>query len=225
MFEKAMGVNQCIDSPRAMCFLILGYYFYNLANNSDSNLNMIRSLADSLVSMFKENVTDDWKWFEQYLTYDNSKFPEALFYAYIGTKDEEYLKVADDSLKFLTSICFEKDIFVPIGQRGWYVKNSKRAYFDQQPIEASSMVEALLVANKITKNEEYKTRALKVFYWFLGRNALSQTLYNEYTGGCYDGLGESSININQGAESTLSYLLARLAIEEAMPLKNYAKQA
>lgn len=225
LFEKSMGVNQCINSPRAMCFLILGYHFYNLADSSDSNINMIRSLADSLVSMFKENITEDWKWFEQYLTYDNSKFPEALFYAYLSTKDDEYLKVAEESIKFLTSVCFEKDVFAPIGQRGWYVRNSKRAYFDQQPIEASSMVEALLLAGRITGDEKYSAKALRVFYWFLGKNVLGQALYNEYTGGCYDGLGESSININQGAESTLSYLLARLAIEEAMPVRNYIKHS
>ncbi|HEY5498638.1 MAG TPA: hypothetical protein VIK19_09895 [Syntrophales bacterium] len=100
-----------------------------------------------------------------------------------------------------------------IGQDGWYFRDGKRAYYDQQPEDAASATEALITAYEITSNEIYKERAKIAFEWFLGKNHLNQMLYDEATGGCYDGLGRESINFNQGAESTVSYLLARLAME------------
>ncbi|MDO8460121.1 MAG: glycosyltransferase [Nanoarchaeota archaeon] len=214
MFDKALGISQHISSPRAICFSLLGYHFYNDTYSTETSKSLIVSLSNNLVSLFKENTIDDWKWFENSLTYNNSKFPEALFYAYLTTKDKTYLDVALKSLDFLVSTCFENDLFIPIGQKGWYLRGNKRAYFDQQPLEASSMVETLLVAYKVTNNSEYLDKAKKAFHWFLGKNTLKQVLYNESTGGCYDGLGEYSININQGAESTVSYLLARISLEE-----------
>ena len=100
-----------------------------------------------------------------------------------------------------------------VGQAGGFKKGGERAYFDQQPIDVGSMVQALVVAYNITGKEIYKDYAFKSFNWFLGKNALNQIMYDDYTGGCYDGIGQNCININQGAESTISYLLARLSIE------------
>ena len=103
-------------------------------------------------------------------------------------------------------------MFVPIGQDGWYKKDGKRAYFDQQPVDVAYMVQTLILAYKITKDEKYKKKALNCFQWFLGKNMLKQVVYNEQTGGCHDGIGKNAINLNQGAESTLSYLIARLSL-------------
>lgn len=214
LFDRSFGVNQCISSPRAMCFMLIGYYYLHQAHHTEQIKNLISELARSLRDLYFENSTKDWHWFEKYLTYDNSKFSEALFYAYLSTGNEEYLTIAQESLNFLISVCFQKDIFCPIGQRGWYSKEGRRAYFDQQPLEAGSMVQALAIAHHITKHEEYFTKAMKAFSWFLGRNMINHALYNRVTGGCYDGLGETTININQGAESTISYLLARLTLED-----------
>ena len=172
----------------------------------------IEKFSDHLVSLYKNNSHEGWRWFEPYLTYANSKLPEALFYSYLSTGKGEYLHVAQESLSFLISKTFNKNIFTPIGQNGWYIEGQERAYFDQQPIDAAYTVQTLLLAYKITGNKRYKRLALNSFLWFLGKNSLNQIIYNEKSGGCYDGVGQQAINLNQGAESTLSYLIARLSL-------------
>jgi len=111
-------------------------------------------------------------------------------------------------------IFIEGKLFL-IGQNGWCKKNGKRAFYDQQPIEASSLVHTFLTAYSITNNKEYYEKAIVSFNWFFGKNHLNQIVYDETTGGCFDGLGEQALNLNQGAESTLAYLTARLFIEES----------
>ena len=211
IFKKGLTPMSNFTSPRAIAFIIIGLSEYNSKKPSQENLNHIKNLAERLISHYKDNSTNEWKWFERYLTYSNSKLSEAMFRAYQETNNEKYLEIAEESLNFLNSITFEENIFVPIGQHGWYLKDGKRAYFDQQPVDVASMVQTLITANKITNKDKYMDLALNTFEWFLGKNSLKQIVYNENTGGCYDGLGEHSININQGAESTVSYLLARLA--------------
>ena len=212
LFLEALSASSIMESPRAMAFTISGSYFYNKNKNSQLITKNIKKLADVLVSHYKHNAHKDWQWFEPYLTYSNSKLPEALFYAYQATQESEYLEIASQSLDFLISKTFNKETFVPIGQKGWYAKDKERAYFDQQPIEAGYTVQTLIEAYKLTQNEKYRDDALNAFKWFLGNNMLEQTIYNESTGGCHDGLGESAINLNQGAEATISYLLARLTL-------------
>lgn len=210
IFVKALKLTRDLKFPRSIAFTIIGLYFYNKANPSARNINKIKKLADHLVSFYKTHSSDKWKWFEEKLTYSNSKLPEALFYAYLTTKNKKYFKIAESSLDFLSSATIENNMFIPIGNKGWYSKNGQKAYFDQQPVDAASMVQTLVLANKITKKEEYIKDAHKVFQWFLGNNSLNQMVYDESTGGCKDGVNESSINVNQGAESTVSYLMARL---------------
>jgi hypothetical protein len=176
-------------------------------------------LSDKLVNNYKKQTenssTKDWLWFENCFTYSNYKLPEGLFRAHKLTGDKKYLAVAKESIKFLIGVTFEKkDYFSPIGQDGWYFRNGKRAYFDQQPEDTSSAVEALVLAHQITRQDSYKQKAEVAFQWFLGKNHLNQMVYDEATGGCYDGLGKYSLNFNQGAESTVSYFMARLAIEK-----------
>lgn len=213
IFRKAIPIIKNIKSPRAIAFIMLGLYFYRQVYPSQYK-SIFKKLADTQINLFLKIASKDWLWFENFFTYSNSKLPESLFYAYLITGSKIYLDIAEKSLKFLMGIAFEKEYFSPIGQKGWYFRFKKRAYFDQQPEETSSMVQTLVLAYQITKKKVYKKRALQAFQWFLGKNHLNQMVYNEATGGCYDGLGEYSLNINQGAESTISYLLARLAIEE-----------
>ena len=104
---------------------------------------------------------------------------------------------------------------VLIGHNGWYRKDGKRAFYDQQPVEASALVRAFLAAQMATGNGNYYDDALLSFNWFLGKNSINQVVYDDVSGGCFDGLNPTEINLNQGAESTISYLLARLSLEEA----------
>lgn len=210
IFSKAVNAAAEINSPRAISFTIQGLCSYNEVIGLSEIKEKICSFADKLVSLYEANSKDNWNWFEGYLTYGNSKLSEAMFHAYAATLKEKYLDVAKESLNFLMSETFKDNIFVPIGQKGWYEKGGQRQFYDQQPIEAAYMIEALILAYKTTKEEEYRQKAFQTFKWFTGENTLKQVVYNETTGGCHDGLGEQTININQGAESTLAYLLARL---------------
>ncbi len=214
MFRKAIPAVQKLTSPRAIAFAMLGLFYYTRVKPSASTNKLLRQLAGRQITGYLEAAGKDWLWFEQSLTYSNSKLPESLLYAYLATKEKSYLQIAEKSLHFLLDITFEKGYFSPIGQNGWYLRNGKRAYFDQQPEDASSMVQTLAAAWHATGNPKYRKLALDTFQWFLGKNHLNQIVYDEVTGGCYDGLGQHTLNLNQGAESTISYLLARLAIEE-----------
>ncbi|MBS3168718.1 glycosyltransferase [Candidatus Woesearchaeota archaeon] len=209
---KSIKVIEKMKSPRAVAFSILGLTLYYNERKSEENLKTIKKLSDYLLELYSSNSNDKWQWFEKYLTYGNSKLAEALFYTFSITKEEKYLDIAIKSLNFLISKTFENGMFVPIGQNGWYHEGKERAYFDQQPIEAAYMVQTLIKAYKLTNDPKYKKYSLIAFNWFLGKNSLNQVLYDEITGGCYDGLGENTININQGAESTVSFLLARLSL-------------
>jgi glycosyltransferase involved in cell wall biosynthesis len=212
IFLETLPAASIMRSPRAIAFTIAGLFNYNKTRKSDYIKQNIKKLADILVSHYKTNSKEDWQWFEPYLTYSNSKLPEALLYTYQVTKEPHYLEIALKTLDFLISKTFRDETFIPIGQRGWYLQNQERSYFDQQPIDAGYTVQTLITAFKITKQEKYKSHSINAFQWFLGKNLINQTIYNEQTGGCHDGLGESSINLNQGAESTISYLMARLTL-------------
>jgi rhamnogalacturonyl hydrolase YesR len=217
MFRKGTPPVRNFTSPRAIAFATLGLSLYALSKPTAPTTRyraLIEKLADKQMHSFKETAGKDWLWFEEELTYSNSKLPESLFYAYLVTKKKSYLEIAEKSLNFLLKTTFEKGYFSAIGQNGWYLHHGKRAYFDQQPEDASSMVQTLTVAWHATKKSRYRKLAFDTFQWFLGKNHLNQMVYDESTGGCYDGLGQHTLNLNQGAESTLSYLLARLAVEE-----------
>jgi len=214
LFSKSKKQIEFLKSHRAKAFAIIGLCYKYKRYPVEADLIKIRKLSNSLVESYKECALHGWQWFEDVLTYANSKIPEALFVAYSITKNEKYLEVAERTLQFLTKIIFDEDELSPIGQNGWFSKEGKRALFDQQPIEAASMVLAYLTAYNVTKDKYYHERAVLAFNWFLGKNHLNQMLYDEATGGCFDGLGKYSLNLNQGAESTISYLMARLMLEE-----------
>lgn len=218
ILDKSLKWANGLISLRAMAFTILGLSYVGEKGMNAKMKYTFTKLADCLVEKFTEinkNTDSAWPWFENCLTYSNYKLPEALFRAYDITKDEKYINVATKSIIFLNKVTFEKNYISPIGQDGWYFYGQKRAYFDQQPEDSASAVEALVTAYKITKSEDYLNKAKLAFEWFLGKNHLNQMVYDEATGGCYDGLGQYSLNFNQGAESTISYLLARLTIEKA----------
>src|SRR3989338_2513693 len=214
IFDNASKSVNSINSIRAKAFSIIGLCNYYKEYKHKDIIDKVRALADSLIRSYKANSSQNWKWFEPKLTYSNSKLPEALFLAYLTTKNNEYLTIAEESLDFLSKVLTIDGKLVPIGNKGWYYQGGKREVYDQQPIDASSMVQTCLLAYKVTKKKVYCSNAVLAFNWFLGKNSLNQMMYDETTGGCFDGLCVNSINLNQGAESTISYLLARLSLEE-----------
>ena len=171
--------------------------------------------ADSLVAAYEKTFSADWHWFENILAYDNAIFPEALFVAAMSLSEKKYLKIAERTCDFLLETIYNGKHFSFIGNNGWYVKGRSKAMFDQQPIEAASTVTMLAAAFGATCNRKYLHLQRKAFDWYLGENDLHTAVYNFRTKGCCDALGAGGVNINQGAESMISFLLAILAVIES----------
>ncbi len=202
--------------PRGMAYSILGMcdYLKKFPGASDIK-RQLELTADGLVTQYEENNYPDWQWFEEMLTYDNAVLPHALFVAGLTSENKKYLAIAEKTCEFLLENTFNGEYFSFIGCKGWYERGGTKATFDQQPIEAASTVMMLRAAYDATQNEKFLTLQRKAFDWFLGQNELRIPLYDFRTKGCNDGLLSDGVNINQGAESTLSFLLSLLAIVES----------
>ncbi len=187
--------------------------YYQVYQHNDVKTN-IEKLADSILQHYKDEAKSDWQWFEPWLTYDNARLPQALFQAYNALGKKNYLDVAKESLDFIIKTQVVNDVFVPVGNDGWYKRGGNRPFYDQQPLEADALVEAAVEGFYATKNKKYLQIANTAFEWYLGRNSRKVIMYNKETGGCFDGLAPEKTNMNQGAESSISYLLARLKLEE-----------
>ncbi len=225
LFLNQLAHHKRITSPRAAALFIKAFSVWLSASKgssesaADMNLELkshITFYADFLMSILKDNETSDWVWFEDAMTYSNAVLPEALFMAHVHTGYEHYLAAGKRTLNFLLSNSLEDNVCMPIGQAGWFKRGGVKEQFDQQPEEVTALVLALCTAGAITKEEKYYKQMKCIFTWFLGNNLLNQVIYSHATGGCYDGLGDQHINLNQGAESTVSYLLARLAMERGV---------
>lgn len=211
-FNKAVSILPKLTSPRAWAFGIVGIHAYLIRFSGDSNIRRIREeLAYKLYDLYLENASDNWQWIEEIITYDNGKIPEALLMSGQWIQNGDMVDAGIKMLEWLIKIQTNKNNgFSPIGNKGWYHKDGEKAIFDQQPIEAQSICEACVEAYKVTQNKKWISEARKCSEWFLGNNDINISLYDYKTGGCYDGLGYNGININQGAESTLAWLLTLL---------------
>lgn len=212
IFEKSFQTGIKFKHVRSTSFYLKALYFYSLLKKDGKIQDEIKQYADILVEKYKKHSTRDWFWFENILTYSNGLVPQALALVYLATGDKLYLKIAKEAADFLIKNTFHDGMCIPIGQNGWLQKGKEKQYFDQQPEEATSLVEMLKTLYEITKRKKYKKLMRKSFGWFLGENTLEQLVCDFGSGGCYDGVGEKEINLNQGAESTISYLIARLTV-------------
>lgn len=212
MFQKSLGLTKNIYSTRAMAFIIKGLYYYNRRIKDADTLIYIKLFADRLVQMYRHEADAEWRWFEGYLTYANSVLPEALLLCYTITNDEVYKDIAKEAFDFLLSQTFDDNAIRIISNQSWLQKGGKRAQYGEQPIDVAYTILALRKFHDIFKEEEYLNKMEMAFNWFLGNNHLQQSVYNPCTGGCFDGLEQHNVNLNQGAESTVSYLMARLTI-------------
>ena len=217
IFLKAYRNIEKLDSIRGIANSIVGvcqFIKYNYPD--DLKTNLVVKLADKMVSMYEDNCRDDWSWFEPVMTYDNAILPLALLNAYEVTNDEKYLTVAFESMQFLESKVFYKNILRPVGNQGWLQRGGAPAQFDQQGIDAMAMVLFYSQAFRITREYVYVNKMNKCYQWFLGKNDLKISLYDPTSGGCADGLHVEGINLNQGAESTLSYLISHVVFVTAL---------
>jgi len=213
LFEIASPAVTTFTSPRAWAFALLGIEEYLNSFPGDRNALGISSvLATRLVELYRSNLSPEWNWFEDVVAYSNARLAQAVLAAGRRRADHELVSVGLAALDWLCEIqrCTEQSHFVPIGSLGFYRKGGEQARFDQQPIEAGGTVSACLEAYRTTGDDRWRKEAWSAFNWFLGGNDLQIALYDPGTGGCRDGLHPERVNENQGAESTLAFLMAQV---------------
>ncbi|MDD5072580.1 MAG: glycosyltransferase family 4 protein [Candidatus Omnitrophica bacterium] len=216
LFEKALAPSVSFTSPRAWAFILLGIHEYLQRFHGDRLArNCLQTLAARLHDLYKANSDAEWRWFESSLTYCDAKLPHALLLSGHDLDNEEMLRSGVESLSWLTKVqTSSRGHFQPVGTDGEYIRGGVKPVFDQQPVEAYATVSACLDAYRVTKDKMWYEEALNVFQWFLGSNDLGISLYDPVTGGCCDGLHINRVNRNQGAESTLSFLLSLTEMTE-----------
>lgn len=210
LFNQIIPSVTELTSPRAWAFCLLGINEYFRRMSGDTIANQVRdTLTNRLLLLYDAVAEDKWFWFEKTLTYDNAVIPRALIVSGRWTENEKVFNTGLKSLRWLlTTHTSEGGYFRPIGSNGFYVKDGNRAKFDQQPIEAYSMLSACLEALRATDDMFWMDSARMIFEWFLGRNDLGISLFDTKTNGCHDALHVDRINQNQGGESTLAFLLS-----------------
>jgi glycosyltransferase involved in cell wall biosynthesis len=217
LFEQALPVAAEFASPRAWAFTLIGIDEYLRRFSGDRRASQIRdSLTTRLMQSYADTAADDWHWFEEVVSYANAKLPHALILSGRCLNAAPMLETGLKALRWLVKVqTTTGGAFRPIGSNGFYRRGQERAQFDQQPIEAQATVSACIEAYHATGDMFWVAEARRAFEWFLGRNDLGLALYDAGTGGCRDGLHVDRLSQNQGAESTLAFLLA-LAEERAL---------
>ncbi len=217
LFDRALPAVPSFTSPRAWTFSLLGIHEY-LREFPEKEVVLVarETLTSKLVKLWSRCASDDWPWFENSATYDNARLSQALILSGNAMPNPMALDIGLKSLRWLASIQkTQGGHFRPIGSNGFYLKNGARADFDQQPVEAQAMVSACLDAYRVTRDEFWFREAKRAFEWFLGRNDLGVPLYDSTTGGCSDGLHADRVSANQGAESSLAFLLSLAEMNHA----------
>ena len=195
---------------------MIGISYYLKSNPSDDSMTeRLRNLANVLIAHYHANETPDWKWFESLLAYDNGILPLALLHSAEILNDHKITKIAIASMNFLTAHTLKDNYLSIIGNENWFEREGERSVFAQQPIDAMAMVLMYHQAFHLTKDKEYLSKLYTSFLWFLGENDLRMSLYDFETKGCCDGFESYGVNRNQGAESSLAYLISHLTVLQA----------
>ncbi|WP_199119470.1 glycosyltransferase family 4 protein [Pedobacter sp. ASV28] len=220
LFLKSVPHFSQLQHLRGVTNTIIGLYHYLVINpHHVEMMTEMQQLVDPLVKAYENNSNKQWQWFEQQLTYDNALLPLALLCHYQITKEEKSFTIAKKTLDFLTEKTLGKGYLNPVGNNGWLKKNEPMALYDQQAIETMAMVLVYFKAYEITKELKYMHHLYQSYQWFLGENSLNLPLYDHETKGCADGLQALGVNRNQGAESTLAYLISHLVVFKALEIE------
>lgn len=216
LFFNAAPNFEKLNSIRSIANSMIGICYYLKTNPADDSMTeRLRNMAHKLINQFEENQSDDWQWFESLLAYDNGILPLALLHSVEILNEEKVLEVALKSMQFLTEHTLKENYLSIIGNEKWYKKDGERSVFAQQPIDAMAMVLMYHQAFRVTKDKEYLNKLYTSFLWFLGENDLRLSLYDFETKGCCDGFESYGVNRNQGAESSLAYLISHLTVLQA----------
>lgn len=211
IFHRALMHMDKLLYARGFANCIFGLYHYSRRfPDQERFTGLISQLADMLCHRFEQHKRDHWHWFEDALTYDNGLIPAALYKAYELSRNSKHLEIAEKSRNFLESKCYTNNWLSLVGNHRWLRFDSTYELFAQQPIDAMAMIQMYVCAYEATHEQKHKKMALTCFNWFFGENDLGIAIYDHDTGGCNDGIEPTNINRNQGAESTLAYLISRL---------------
>ena len=210
-----------LQYPRSLAYALIGCsnLIHSFPEYSRPSYELARRFGESLTNLYLRNHTAQWRWFEDRLTYCNAVLPHALFACCSLKPDPKFLNAAQDSLLFLGDRLFSRGYLNVVGNRGWWVRGGAMPLFDQQPVDACSLVLACRAAYEVTGRDEFRQMGKTAYSWYYGKNILEIPLYNQESGGCHDALTSEGLNANQGAEAVLSLLLSAQAISkfEAKP--------
>jgi glycosyltransferase involved in cell wall biosynthesis len=211
LFEQALPACQRSSYPRSWAFALLGIHEYLRRFQGDRLVHQLRAeLMGRLLELYGSTASDDWPWCEEVVTYCNARIPHALIVSGRACGEAAAVDLGLRSLQWLVEIQrTAAGHFRPIGCQGFYPRGGAPAEFDQQPIEAHAMISGCVEAYRCTHDEGWLTAARDIFGWFFGQNHLGLMICDTTTGGCCDGLHPDRLNQNQGAESTLAYLLSQ----------------
>jgi len=216
IFFNAAPNFEKLTSIRGIANTMIGISYYLKSNPADDSMTeRLRNLANVLLKHYRENQSAGWNWFESLLAYDNGILPLALLHSAEILNDDKITQTAIDSMNFLTEHTLKDNYLSVIGNEKWYKKEGERSVFAQQPIDAMAMVLMYHQAFHVTNDKDYLNKLYTSFLWFLGENDLRMSLYDFETKGCCDGFESYGVNRNQGAESSLAYLISHLTVLQA----------
>lgn len=219
LFGKGLNSLEWLHHARSQAYAIIGLSHACRSSLADVELpyyhDALRMLAGALRERYASTHAPAWEWFENTMTYDNARLSEAMLRAGTALQDSELTAIGLRTLAFYTRTTIQNGIFVPIGNEGWYPRGGQRARYSQQPLEAVSLVDAALAAYESTSDPEFLDTARTGLDWYYGKNTRGIVMARD--GGCLDGLNETSVNLNMGAESTLAFLSAAYAMAALTP--------
>lgn len=214
LFASGLGALSWLQYPRSQAYAAIGLAHACTSSLSEGERTIyagaLRELADALFERYEQTRGADWQWFENEMTYDNARLPEALLRAGTALGEQRYVTAGLRTLAFYAAVTIEDGIYVPIGNDGWYRRGGTRPRYAQQPLEGAALVDAALAALESTGDAAYRNMAQLGLDWYYGRNVRGAVMV--HGGGCRDGLSEDSVNANMGAESTLAYLASAYAM-------------
>jgi glycosyltransferase involved in cell wall biosynthesis len=210
LFHAALPAVSRFTSPRAWAYALLGIDQYLRVFEGDRSVQETgRAIAERLLGLFRSGDQPDWPWCESRVTYCNARLPQALIATGTWSGERPLIDAGLRSLEWLMKIQSSTGgYFAPIGNLGFFERGMIAASYDQQPVDACASVSACMQAFRATGDHRWAEHARRAFTWFLGQNQLQQPLYDPLSGGCRDALHADRLNENEGAESTLSFLLA-----------------
>ena len=210
LLDRTIASLDSLEFIRSRAYAALGFAHALAASKETRYAAALASLAGEIFASYEKTATGDWRWFDECMTYDNARLPEALIRAGSALERPDYVQAGLAALGFYESVTLLGGVHVPIGNDGWYPRGGPRAIYVQQPLEACAMVDAELAAFDATGTAAHFASAELALAWYYGKNSRGVVMANG--GGCYDGLGEECVNPNMGAESTLALLSAAYTV-------------